>query len=252
MSWEEDDWEALDSVPVIPVVTTTTTAPAIWEDEDKDVEGWEPEDPSKKSNAPKQTGEAKPTQPKEPKKPKVKGGKSKKEIEMEKEKEEIQITAEEKRRLKEEAEEKVREADLIVARDLFDGIEDGEKGDHESQIQKQFDKLLVTFNPKEEKDWKEYVKAIGKRIEKYGEDQHYILFVKELMKLATVQLDNDDLNEITKALTLIQNEKLKAQKGKGKIKAKTTAKKKLNLPKKGGDMLADDDEELIDDEYDFM
>ncbi|XP_013783888.1 eukaryotic translation initiation factor 3 subunit J-like isoform X1 [Limulus polyphemus] len=210
--WENDDFEP-------PPVVTVPLMNDRWEGEDEDdvKENWEDEDEDDevKDKEEKETESVKATQPKkkktinqilaekEEKKLKKLEEKVKKEEESKKQLSPEEIYAE---KLKQrEMQEK---ADLELAKDAF-----GEKEISQGVI----DSML----PSTKEEFDEFRKALVTKISQVEKSTHYILFLDDLFRELTVNLEADDVKKLTSTLNAMANEKVKAQKvGKHKKKAK--------------------------------
>ncbi|XP_013783889.1 eukaryotic translation initiation factor 3 subunit J-like isoform X2 [Limulus polyphemus] len=208
--WENDDFEP-------PPVVTVPLMNDRWEGEDEDdvKENWEDEDEDDevKDKEEKETESVKATQPKKKKtinqilaekeEKKLKKLEEKKEEESKKQLSPEEIYAE---KLKQrEMQEK---ADLELAKDAF-----GEKEISQGVI----DSML----PSTKEEFDEFRKALVTKISQVEKSTHYILFLDDLFRELTVNLEADDVKKLTSTLNAMANEKVKAQKvGKHKKKAK--------------------------------
>ncbi|KAK5578319.1 hypothetical protein RB653_007989 [Dictyostelium firmibasis] len=87
---------------------------------------------------------------------------------------------------------------------------------------------ISSFIPKSEKDFEQYSQIVSDYLLKYDSSIHYAGFLKSLMKKTLVNVSSSDMNDISKTLTVLINEKLKNEKsgGKGgKTKTKVAPKK---------------------------
>jgi len=119
----------------------------------------------------------------------------------------------------------VEEADMKQATELF-----GVTGKSE----------LDTFCPKSEQDFIAYAKLVAEKPLYFKNERNYSLLVKELVKLIIEPLNTNEVNDISKTVSAVYNEKLK------KIKEKDKPKKKTN----DKPMIAKDFNNYEDDEYD--
>ncbi|EGC30232.1 hypothetical protein DICPUDRAFT_99600 [Dictyostelium purpureum] len=143
---------------------------------------------------------------------------------------EFDIYMEEKRR-----KELQEAADLENSRTLFSGVSVRETTPSEP---------IGSFVPKTEKEFEKYADIVSDYLTKYDSSIHYASFFKHLIKKSLANVPSNELNDISKALTVVINEKIKNEKaGKGKKTTKATAKKSLQM---GSEL------ENYDDFDDFM
>ncbi|KAN0025101.1 hypothetical protein ACTFIV_009517 [Dictyostelium citrinum] len=124
--------------------------------------------------------------------------------------------------LEEKRKKELQEAsDLENSKNLFSGL-----SVKESSVEP-----ISTFTPKTEKDFEQYSQIVSDYLLKYDTSIHYATFFKSLMKKTLVNVSSSDMNDISKTLTVLINEKLKNEKsGKGGNKTKTkAAPKKIHM-----------------------
>jgi len=247
MSWEDDeDWDNPSNLVLPPPPLQKT-----WEDEE-DLEGWDDEPEEKtpeqvdnvaapeesrenwrekkpwaeKKEAPKIVAQPKPVPPPQqaPKPKKVPKSIAKREMalkeELENQKEVVApLTSQDIHKLKKEGEERAKAADLINAKDLFDGVgEVVSVGVKYLSEKEKNDQLLRNFEPKTDKDFLILAKAIATRMDKYTNSPFYKYFIKELAKQMMEPLTIDDLNIVVNGLNALINDKVKSTKAKKKEK----------------------------------
>ncbi|KAM9996451.1 hypothetical protein ACTFIY_002641 [Dictyostelium cf. discoideum] len=125
--------------------------------------------------------------------------------------------------LEEKRKKELQEAsDLENSKNLFSGLSVKESSTSEP---------ISTFIPKTEKDFEQYSQIVSDYLLKYDSSIHYANFFKSLMKKVLVNVSSSDMNDISKTLTVVINEKLKNEKsGKGGNKTKTkVAPKKIHM-----------------------
>eukprot|EP01099_Mayorella_cantabrigiensis_P000904 TRINITY_DN1386_c0_g1_i1.p1 TRINITY_DN1386_c0_g1~~TRINITY_DN1386_c0_g1_i1.p1 ORF type:complete len:220 (+),score=70.35 TRINITY_DN1386_c0_g1_i1:133-792(+) len=210
MSWEDEDFEPPVTAPPVPA--------GQWDDEDADnvKESWDDSDDEKKDKP----AETKKSQPKPKPAPKIKGrvlGVS----EVEDEKKVPVLSAEEKRK----RQILVEDADYSNTKDLFAGI----SSDTTPEEAFNLDSLPTT-----EAEFSQYADFIAEKFNRHSTSMHYVHFLKSLLTGATKNMKVEDIKELSRILTVIANEKIKAEKTKPKKKGPT---KKLNI--KGEDLLDD-------------
>eukprot|EP01132_Coremiostelium_polycephalum_P010670 gene10670-13069_t len=194
-----------------------------WNEENRDIgdlkDDWDAEDPVEE---PVDIPKPEPPKPKE--KPMTKKEALKKAIEL-KEKEEKEAKdnpisdfdpyIEKQKRIElQEA------ADLENSKQLFEGLSVTETNE------------LAKFVPKTAVDFEKYATLMADYAKKYDSSIHYVEFMKHFLRITLQTLSSKDSNEISKALTVIVNEKIKSEKTGAKAKkpaAKTQAKKSLNV-----------------------
>jgi len=113
-------------------------------------------------------------------------------------------------------------ADFQNTKELFAGVDAPVK----KPVAEDSNSILTTLEPKDEKDFLKLAAAIATRTKKYSEHEKFPLFVKELNKLLSENLDSSDVNDIVKSLNIISNEKLRAEKGNKKGKKRSCQKEK--------------------------
>lgn len=216
-----DDWDAEDFEPPPPVVVKEPTK-SQWDDEDKEEEelkeSWEDEDKAKAA-----------ANPKAEKKKSKEGPKEVKE-------EDIPLDDPIAEKLRQQR--LVEEADFKNAKELF--------GDDKKE-----GRSLENFIPKTEADFLEFAALLAAQATTFSKSFHYLTLLKAFLRKATASLAASDAKELNAALTVIANEKLKAEKEATAGKKKGGKKKQLNLGQgeeedyRAGYVEAQDD-------YDFM
>ncbi|KAH9290517.1 hypothetical protein KI387_034634, partial [Taxus chinensis] len=224
-----------DFVPVAPIVAKEKPK-SLWDDEDAEEEevkeSWEDEDnpapvvnPEKK-NATESKGKT--AKVKEESKTTATKGKAAK-VQDEKLADPVAEKLRQQRL--------VEEADYEATTELF-GKSSG-------------DKSLDNFIPKSEEDFLEYAELIGHKLRPYEKSFYYLALLKGVMRHAMTSLKAADAKEVASSVTVIANEKLKAEKEAAAGKKKTGAKKKqLHVDRPDDDALAGPYDDL--NEYDFM
>uniref|UniRef100_UPI00358E6C3C eukaryotic translation initiation factor 3 subunit J n=1 Tax=Myxine glutinosa TaxID=7769 RepID=UPI00358E6C3C len=206
---EIEMWDTEDFVPEeVKEIITLPQHVDRWEgeDEDQDVkDNWDDEEEEKKVEP--MIVLAKPTEKKK--------GKLKANIEAKTKVEQLQPedALAEKLRLQKLQE----EADLHVACETF-----GERGEAIVSID--------TQNPETRDEFLEFEDALRKKITLFEKSPHYVSMLESLFRDVCISLDVDNLKKVTSTLTMLCNEKQKADKEK-KLKSK---KKKTNMPGGGG------------------
>jgi len=224
----DDDWESEDFVPVAPVVVKEPPK-SQWDDEDAEEEevkqSWEEEDKPKPVPAV--------AKPKTDKKKAVdtKGAK----------------TSLQDDRLADPLAEKLRQQRLVEESDyqhtteLFGAQKSSGGG-----------RTLDDFIPKSEDDFLEYAELLAQKLRPFEKSFHYMTLLRALMRHAVSSLKAADAKEVASSMTVIANEKLKAEKDATAGKKKTGAKKKqLLVDKPDDDSFAPGTYDEVDD-FDFM
>lgn len=213
----DDDWDADDFTPVLPVLAKEEPKlKSQWDDEDVEEEPKEEE------------------KPKPVPKPKA-----------EKKKEKVKKVVVEDEPLADPVAEKLRqqrlveEADYQHTSELFGGKQRGSRS-------------LEGFIPKSEDDFLEYAELLAQKLRPFEKSFHYKTLLKALMRHSVASLNASDAKEVSSSMTVIANEKLKAEKDATAGKKKTGAKKKqLIVDKPDDDGLGGVSYDAVDD-YDFM
>eukprot|EP00245_Coleochaete_scutata_P002728 TRINITY_DN13780_c0_g1_i1.p1 TRINITY_DN13780_c0_g1~~TRINITY_DN13780_c0_g1_i1.p1 ORF type:complete len:229 (-),score=89.94 TRINITY_DN13780_c0_g1_i1:852-1538(-) len=225
-SWEDEDFEPQAPVVAQPVVKGQ------WDDEDVEEdtakESWE-DDEVKPPAAPAPTAK--------PKVEKKKSGKGK---------EVVNAPAEDNGKLSDPVAEKLRmqriveEADLASTKELFKS--EGKES-----------KSLDDFIPKSETDFIEYGRLVAAKITPYQKNFPYMAMLKELLKNVTNDMDSVSVKELSSALTVTLNAKLKAEKDALGGKKKSGPKKtQLKVDKPDDDDMRLGGGAYDNDDYDFM
>ncbi|MCO5593667.1 hypothetical protein L7F22_047683 [Adiantum nelumboides] len=227
----DDDWESEDFVPLPPTIAREQPK-SQWDDEDageeEDVkESWEDEEKPK----------PKPVKPSAPQKPKAE--KKAESVETKKEPNKP-LTPEEE--AASQLEEKLRQQRLV------------EESDYQSTTElfgkRNGDRTLDTFIPKSESDFIDYAELLAQKLRPFEKSFHYLTMLKALMRHAMTSLKAADAKEVATSVSVIANEKLKAEK-------EATGKKKTG-PKKKQLLVDKPDEDAVTaayddvDDYDFM
>jgi translation initiation factor 3 subunit J len=216
-----DDWESEDFVPLPPVLGREEPK-GQWDDEDLPEEGvkqnWEDEEKPKPAAAPKPKAEKK--------KEKVKPAHD----------EPLAVPLAEKLR----QQRLVEEADYQHTTELFGGQKSSGG------------RTLEDFIPKSEDDFLEYAELLSQKIRPFEKSFHYMTLLRALMRHSVVSLKASDAKEVASSMTVIANEKLKAEKDAAAGKKKTGPKKKqLLVDKPDDDGYSPGTYDGVDD-YDFM
>jgi len=214
----DDDWDAEDFTPLPPVLAKDEVkVKSQWDDEDIEEE---PKEEEKPKPAPK---------------PKVE--KKKKETKKASSDEVLSDPLAEKLR----QQRLVEEADYQHTTELFGG-----KGSASG------DRSLEDFIPKSENDFLEYAELLSQKIRPFEKSFHYMTLLRALMRHSVASLNAAAAKEVASSLTVIANEKLKAERDATAGKKKTGAKKKqLIVDKPDDDGLDGASYDAVDD-YDFM
>lgn len=220
----EDDWESEDFVPPPPSLAREQLK-SQWDDEDlpeeEDVkESWEDEE------------KPKPVKPPAPKKEKP--GKK-----VEAETKKVLTPEEEATNL---VEEKLRQQRLV------------EESDYQSTTElfgkKSGDLSLDNFIPKSEDDFIEYGDLLAQKLRPYEKSYHYLTLLKTLMRHAMTSLKAADAKDVASSVSVIANEKLKAEKEAAGKKKGGPKKKQLLVDKPDEDAVIGAYDDV--DDYDFM
>ncbi|KAF2077159.1 hypothetical protein CYY_001544 [Polysphondylium violaceum] len=109
---------------------------------------------------------------------------------------------------------------------------------------------IDSFKPSTEKEFIQYADMLSDYIKKYDTSIHYLEFFKQILKKTLPDTSSKDLGEISKALNVMLNEKIKNEKntGKGKKPAKAAVAPKRSLGRMDDEIKTYDDF----DEDDFM
>jgi hypothetical protein len=218
-SWEDEEFE-----PPKPIVASTQASK--WDDEDKEEEApaaWDDEPPKKDES---KGGKKEVAKAKKPSGKKGQTGKSSGASKVVEEDEDPMVK-------KRKDQLRVEESDFQNTQDVFSGLDSVS--------------VISTSDPKDEKDFEALADVLGKKLTVYEKSFHYRGFLKSLLKHTTQNLKAEEIKDLAAALTVISNEKLKMEKGGGKKKKVTAAKKALNV--KEDDVRGPED---FDDYSDFM
>lgn len=222
----EDDWEAEDFVPVPPVIVKEKPK-GTWDDEDasdEDVkESWEDEEA---------IIEPKPASKPEPKPEKKKATESN-----------VKTANVQDGKLPDPVAEKLRQQRLV------------EEADYQSTTElfgkSNGDKSLDSFIPKSEDDFMEYAELVAHKLRPFDKSFHYVTLLKAVMRHAMTTLKAADAKDVASSVTVIANEKIKAEKESNAGKKKSgTKKKQLHVDRADDDALVGTYADI--DDYDFM
>lgn len=222
----EDDWEAEDFVPVPPVIAKEKPKGS-WDDEDasdEDVkESWEDEEA---------TLETKLASKPEPKPEKKKATESN-----------VKTANVQDGKLPDPVAEKLRQQRLV------------EEADYQSTTElfgnSNGDKSLDSFIPKSEEDFMEYAELVAHKLRPFDKSFHYVTLLKAVMRHAMTTLKAADAKDVASSVTVIANEKIKAEKEANAGKKKSgTKKKQLHVDRPDDDALVGTYADI--DDYDFM
>ncbi|KAH7447541.1 hypothetical protein KP509_01G111000 [Ceratopteris richardii] len=229
----EDDWESEDFVPPPPAITREKPK-GQWDDEDaeeeEDVkESWEDEE--KPKTEPKPEKPAASQKAKTEKKPDI--------VQSKKTEPKKPLTPEEEAAIK--LEEKLKQQRLVEESDYQSTTElfSRNNGEHN----------LDNFIPKSESDFVEYAGLVAHKLRTFEKSFHYLTLLKAVMRQAMISLKAADAKEVASSVTVIANEKLKAEKDAAGKKKTGAKKKQLHVDKDEDTVLAAYDDV---DEYDFM
>eukprot|EP00250_Pteridium_aquilinum_P013856 c21615_g1_i1 orf=411-1076(-) len=220
----DDDWESEDFVPQAPVIGREQPK-SQWDDEDVPEEegvkeSWEEEEKPKPVKTPA------PPKSKEVKKVAIETKKV--------------LTPEED--AAEKLKEKLRQQRLVEEADYRSTAELFGKGNG--------DHSLDAFIPNSESDFIEYAELLAQKLRPYEKSFQYLTLLKAVMRHAMTSLKAADAKDVASSVSVIANEKLKAEKD-ATGKKKTGAKKKqllVDKPDEDNVLNAYDDV----DEDDFM
>jgi len=209
MSWDSEDFTPSP-------FQGTETNNARWDDEDKSVkESWEEEET--KPTQPQQpvTGEHKPKSTKKNATTHASTNNGNQPVSQE------PIDKLEQRRL-------VEASDFQNTTEMFSGLAK--------------DLVVDIQNPKDEKDFETLADTLSQKVIPFDKSYHYKAFLKSFLRRATQNLKVEDLKDLSAAMTVLANEKLKAEKPKKK-KAGGATKKNLNVKadELEGDFRGEDD-----------
>jgi len=204
MSWDDDDFEA--PPPVTPALGN-------WDDEDapKPHASWDEDDTPQAKKAP-------PPDKKNIKPPASKKPAAAPAVAI---KEEILDPLEEKLR----KQKLVEESDYQNTKDIFSGI-----GDKRNEKDEEVD--INTFHPSSEAEFERLAAAVAKKLTTLEGSGLYASFLKSLVRQICTPLRVEDCKDISAALNVVVNDKLKAEKEKTKPKKKgggATSGKKTNV-----------------------
>jgi len=205
MSWEDEDFEP---------PSLDSAASKRWEDEDKTEQ-------TKSSEVIPASTKASSNPPKA------------KEIENKKKSTPLKATTPldpEAERLRQK--ELIEEADFQNTQAMFSGLDLGKE------------LVIDVNNPKDEKDFEVLAEVLGQKLCSFEKSIYYRHFLKNLLGKVTNPLKPEDVRDLSSALAIIINDKLKAEKPKKK-KTTSAAKKTLNVKE-------DNDYGTQDDYSDFM
>eukprot|EP01133_Synstelium_polycarpum_P000173 gene173-206_t len=109
-------------------------------------------------------------------------------------------------------------ADLEHSKNLFSGFVISEKKDP-----------ALDAEPKTEKEFETYALSLSAHLTRFEKSFHYPGLLKNLLKTATSNMGSAELNDVIKSLTVIVNEKIKAEKASGGKKKTTKASVKKSI-----------------------
>lgn len=225
----DDDWDADDFTPLPPVLAKEESKiKSQWDDEDVEEEPKEEEKPKpgKTVGSDVETLQA----------PKPKAEKKKKETTKKVSGDEVlsDPLAEKLRQQR-----LVEEADYQHTTELFGGKSSGGRS-------------LEDFIPKSEMDFLEYAELLAQKLTPFEKSFHYMTLLRALMRHSVANLNASAAKEVASSMTVIANEKLKAERDATAGKKKSGAKKKqLIVDKPDDDGLGGVSYDAVDD-YDFM
>eukprot|EP00850_Spirogloea_muscicola_P015985 SM000127S26601 [mRNA] locus=s127:51982:53777:+ [translate_table: standard] len=132
----------------------------------------------------------------------------------------------------------VEESDYKATRELFGSQKEA--------------RALDDFIPKTEEDFMEYAELIASKITPFQKSYHYSALLKRLLRTLTMSMDAAETKDLTAALTVIQNEKLKAEKDAAGKKKAGAKKKQLHVEKAADDDYRPGAYDAAGDDFDFM
>lgn len=229
----DDDWESEDFVPPAPIIAREQPK-SQWDDEDA-----AEEDDVKESWEDEEKPNPIPVKPPAPQKLK-KAEKKVEAVESKKEEPKQPLTPEEEAANK--LEEKLRQQRLV------------EESDYQATTElfgkRNGDRSLDSFIPKSESDFNDYAELLAQKLRPYEKSFHYLTMLKALMRHAMVSLKAADAKEVASSVSVIANEKLKAEKEATGKKKTGTKKKQLLVDKPDEDTVIAAYDDV--DDYDFM
>ncbi|KYQ88918.1 eukaryotic translation initiation factor 3 subunit 1 [Tieghemostelium lacteum] len=111
-------------------------------------------------------------------------------------------------------------SDLEHANSLFSGLSTTDTG------------VLSGFTPSSEKDFEKYAGIISDYITKYDASFHFPSFFKALIRKSLANVNSATINDISKVLTVMLNDKIKSEKaGTNKNKSKAAGKSSIKMDK---------------------
>jgi len=193
MNWDDEDFEGPPAVSPV--------AAGNWDDEDADAKpkaSWDEEEETPQTKkAPPKPAEKKVTKPASKQPPAIV-----KEVPLD-------PLAEKLRKQK-----LVEESDYQNVQDIFSGI-----GDKKSE--KEEDKIDInTFQPSSEIEFERLASAVAKKLTSLEASGLYASFLKSLIRQVCTPLRYEDCKDISAAINVVVNDKLKAEKEKSKPKKK--------------------------------
>lgn len=136
----------------------------------------------------------------------------------------------------------VEESDFKATKELFGGT-------------KAVARVLDEFIPKTESEFAEYGELVAAKATLYSKSFHYNNLLKVILKKCTASLSAADAKEINAAMTIITNEKIKAEKEAAVGKKKASKKQptlKVDKEEDVDDFRGKGGGGYGDDDYDFM
>jgi len=126
-------------------------------------------------------------------------------------------------------------SDLENSKQLFEGLSVSAAATTASPID--------SFKPSSEKEFLQYADMISDYIKKYESSIHFLEFFKQITKKSLENTPSKDVGEISKALNVMLNDKIKNEKntGKGKKPAKATVAPKRSLGRMDDEIKTYDD-----------
>ncbi|CAG5127561.1 unnamed protein product [Candidula unifasciata] len=215
-----DDWEQEDFEPtIVPGVVVSATDKWEGEDEEEDVkDNWEDEGEEEKK--PEESEESKSAQtayqrPK--KKPLAERIAEKSKVKQEEDKQEKELTAEEKLAEKIRIQKIQEEADLKLAKGLF-GVGDSQTG-------------IDGMYPETKEQFDQFGDALKAKITFFETSKFYSAFVEKLIQDISLTLPADDIKKIGITLNTLYHEKERQRKEQAKSQKKKKVKASIRVDK---------------------
>lgn len=237
-SWDDEEFD----VPDFSSNVKSEAAPVSWEDEEEESEEEQAPTDVKQANAP--------LKPKQLKKLRMKEAEERRKLDAqlarEKAKEQMNESAEERRaRIKKEME----EADYEAALDAFADVDEN-PADQTGKVEvESLEDAIRQMKLGGLADFDKLGNVVGDKI-KDSNPKYIMEFLKSVIQKAQASLTADDMKDLGKVVSIIQNNKIQAAKPKGKKKKQSGKAGFAKVERSGGGMGAGHDDYY--DDYDFM